>query len=82
MVKFAYRAVDSKGKPVNGTMVATDASDLQAKLEREGLWLVEAKEARKTSSDKKTKMNKARRQQLILFAIHMNSLLDAGVQRG
>jgi len=60
-------------------MVATDASALQSQLEREGLWLVEAKEAAKTSSAKKTKINKARRQQLIFFAIHMNSLLDAGV---
>lgn len=79
MGKFAYRAVDANGKPVDGTMVATDASALQSQLEREGLWLVEAKETAKTSSVKKTKINKARRQQLIFFAIHMNSLLDAGV---
>ena len=79
MVKYAYRAVNAQGSPVEGTMMATDTTGLQAQLERDGLWLVEAKESNEAASAKKTKLNKARRQQLIMFAIHMNSLLDAGV---
>ena len=80
MDNFSYRAVDANGSAVAGTMVAPDAVALQSELERKGLWLVEAKQVRKKSSEKKTKVNKGKRQLLIVFSIHMNSMLDAGVQ--
>jgi len=80
MVKFAYRAVDGNGKPVNGVMLALDAVKLQSQLEQEGLWLVSAKPETKSAAQKKTRFTRAKRQQLIMFAIHMHSLLGAGVQ--
>ena len=81
MVKFAYRAVDGQGKAVEGNYSASNMQALQTQLEKEGLWLVEAKESvGKAGGDKKTRFNRAKRQLLIVFAIHMNSLLSAGVQ--
>ena len=81
MVKFSYRAVDAKGQPVEGILSASDMKALQSQLEENGLWLVEAKEtAGGAGSPKKTRFTRAKRQLLIVFAIHMNSLLSAGVQ--
>jgi len=80
MAKYRYRAVDGVGKRVEGVMVAEDVSKLEAQLLRDGYWLVEAKEGGESSSPQKTAWKKGRRRQLIGFAIHMNSLLSAGVQ--
>lgn len=81
MVKFAYRAVDGQGQPVEGVLSALDMNALQSQLEGNGLWLVEAKEtALGGGAQKKTRFNRAKRQLLIVFGIHMNSLLSAGVQ--
>jgi len=81
MVKFAYRAVDAQGQPVEGILSASDMKALQSQLEGNGLWLVEAKEtAAGATSKKKTRFTREKRQLLIVFAIHMNSLLSAGVQ--
>ena len=80
MAKYRYRAVDGVGKRVEGVMVAEDVSKLEAQLLRDGYWLVEAKEGKETSTPQKTAWKKGRRRQLIAFAIHMNSLLSAGVQ--
>lgn len=80
MAKYRYRAVDGVGKRVEGVMVAEDVSKLEAQLLRDGYWLVEAKEGKETSTSQKTAWKKGSRRQLIGFAIHMNSLLSAGVQ--
>lgn len=80
MVKFAYRAVDAKGQATEGVMSASDLKALQSQLEGNGLWLVEAKATAGAASQKKTRFTRAKRQLLIMFAIHMNSLLSAGVQ--
>lgn len=62
-------------------MSAMDMQALQSQLESNGLWLVEAKEAPKgDGAQKKTRFTRAKRQLLIVFSIHMNSLLGAGVQ--
>ncbi|MEC4671234.1 MAG: type II secretion system F family protein [Nitrospirota bacterium] len=80
MAKYRYRAVDGVGKRVEGVMVAEDVSKLEAQLLRDGYWLVEAKEGKETSTSQKTAWKKGSRRLLIGFAIHMNSLLSAGVQ--
>ncbi len=81
MVKFAYRAVDAQGQPVEGLMSASDMNALQSLLEGDGLWLVEAREAMAgAGSRKQTRFTRANRQLLIVFSIHMHSLLSAGVQ--
>jgi type II secretory pathway component PulF len=81
MVKYSYRAVDGNGTPVEGIMSASDMQALQSQLEQDGLWLVGAKEGAAGSTEqKKTRFTRAKRQLLIVFAIHMNSLLSAGVQ--
>jgi len=81
MVKFSYRAVDVQGQSVEGITSATDMQALQSQLEGNGLWLVEAKEtAAGSGSPKKERFTRVKRQLLIVFAIHMNSLLSAGVQ--
>ncbi|MDT7042367.1 type II secretion system F family protein [Candidatus Nitronereus thalassa] len=81
MVKFAYRAVDAQGQPVEGFLSASNMEALQSQLEGNGLWLVEAKESKTgAGAQKKTRFNRAKRQLLIVFGIHMNSLLSAGVQ--
>lgn len=61
-------------------MMASSTAELQTQLEQEGLWMVEAKAGKKESDTKKVRFTRAKRQMLIIFAIHMNSLLDAGVQ--
>lgn len=80
MAKYRYRAVDGVGKRVEEVMVAEDVSKLEARLLRDGYWLVEAKEGKETSTSQKTAWKKGSRRLLIGFAIHMNSLLSAGVQ--
>jgi type IV pilus assembly protein PilC len=80
MVKFKYRAVDQAGKRVEGIMAARDTGALEALLQKDGLWLVEAKEGSEFADDKKKKGGKNQRRHLIMFSIHMSSLLSAGVQ--
>ncbi len=80
MAKYRYRAVDGVGKRVEGVMVAEDVSKLEAQLLRDGYWLVEAKEGGESSSPQKAAWKKGSRRQLIGFAIHMSSLLSAGVR--
>ena len=79
MAKFTYRAVDRTGAKVEGVLAAQDTKALESLLQQDGLWLVEAKEASEFSKEKKKRGGKARRRHLIMFAIHMSSLLSAGV---
>ena len=59
MAKFSYRAVDQAGKRVEGIMAAPDAGALETLLQRNGLWLVEAKEGSEFSQDKNKKGGKS-----------------------
>src|SRR5437868_14591934 len=45
MPVFSYKAFDSKGKPVSGVKDADSLKALKANLKRDGVLLVEAKEA-------------------------------------
>lgn len=78
MIKFEYQAVTQQGAPVKGIMGATDAHDLESRLEQEGLWLIKAKKTTKSNASSQRLSGKMDRE-LASFATSMNSLLSAGV---
>lgn len=61
-------------------MTAGDVAALESQLSKDGFWLVEAKEGGDMASAQGGRQKKGSRRHLITFAIHMNSLLGAGVQ--
>jgi len=76
---FHYRAIDAQGKPAEGEMTALDLSQLEARLQHMGLWLVRALEAKPKASRHASKSGKVKSRDLLEFSTHMFTLLDAGI---
>jgi type IV pilus assembly protein PilC len=76
-MQFKYRAIDESGRQVRGQAEAGNPVDLEARLSRLGLSLIDAKEI----SLKPTLFggNTIRRADLITFCFHMEQLARAGV---
>ena len=79
MANFRYRAIDAKGKPAEGEMIAGDLSQLEHRLQDMGLWLVRALEAKPKVSSRSGKLGKVKPRDLLEFSTHMFTLLDAGI---
>ena len=79
MGNFHYRAIDAQGKPAEGEMTALDLSQLEARLQSMGLWLVRALEAKPKASRRAGKQGKVKPRDLLEFSTHMFTLLDAGI---
>jgi len=77
MTLFLYKAVDAEGKVVRGQLDAANDSDLDQRLERLGLELIDVREQ---SAEAFTLIKrKVKRQDLITFCFHLEQLTRAGV---
>lgn len=77
MTMFAYQSMDASGKRVSGTMDAANMLDLEMRLKRMGLDLIDCQQRidRHFSLTKKT----VKRKDLINFCFHMEQMTRAGV---
>ncbi|MGQ2980951.1 MAG: type II secretion system F family protein [Polaromonas sp.] len=76
MLEFSYRAVTAEGRTISGRQSATSESDLEARLGRMQLELLQAKPVRATSMFARKKLES---KELINIFIHMQTLSQAGV---
>ena len=78
MSSFRYKAIDKSGRPVRGGMDAVNDVDLEARLKRMGLDLINA-----TTVDRRTSIMvtaaKITRQDLINFCFDMEQMSRAGI---
>lgn len=77
MALFLYRAVDPDGRIVRGQLDAANDSDLDQRLERLGLEVIDVRE--KTIRNFTLIKRKIKRQDLITFCFHLEQLTRAGV---
>lgn len=80
MAKFSYRAVNNKGRPVRGVLMAANESDLFNRLNESGMSLVDCKEL----SDKSNKLahltaKRVKLRDLVQLFLHLEQLQKAGV---
>ena len=71
-----YKAVDERGKSVSGRMEVANAVDLEMRLARMGLDLINAREARMQS---RRLGGRVQRRDLINFCMHLEQLVSSGV---
>lgn len=77
MTQFVYQAMDAEGKLLRGDMDATNLSDLELRLKRLDLDLIDCKPAaQRTFAFRKLPV---KRQDLINFCFYMEQLSSAGV---
>lgn len=77
MVMYAYQSMDAGGKTIRGSMDAANVPDLEMRLKRMDLDLIDCKlEGEKTFSLGKGKIT---RKELINFCFHMEQMTGAGV---
>ena len=76
MAMFAYRAVDAEGRIANGNLDATNAIDLELRLQRLGLDLVTFQSVKGSTAARTRRIS---REELITFCFHLSQLLKAGV---
>ncbi|MDP3310151.1 MAG: type II secretion system F family protein, partial [Polaromonas sp.] len=76
MLEFSYRAVTAEGRTISGRQSATSESDLEARLGRMQLELLQAKPVRTSSMFARKKLES---KELINIFIHMQTLSHAGV---
>jgi len=77
MTQFVYQAMDAEGKLLRGNMDASNLSDLESRLKRMELDLIDCKElARRAQSFRKRPI---KRSDLINFCFYMEQLSGAGV---
>ena len=77
MTQFVYQAMDAEGKLLRGNMDATNLSDLELRLKRLDLDLIDCKPAaQRTFAFRKLPV---KRQDLINFCFYMEQLSSAGV---
>lgn len=76
MLEFSYRAVTAEGRTISGRQSATSESDLEARLGRMQLELLQAKPVRTASMFARKKLES---KELINIFIHMQTLSQAGV---
>lgn len=77
MGMFSYTAMDPDGKVINGRMDAANLSDLEMRLERMELDLVDFKEV--SAKGISFRRRPVKRQDLINFCFHMEQLSNSGV---
>ncbi len=77
MVMYAYQSMDANGNTIRGNMDATNLSDLEMRLKRVDLDLIDCKvQSQKTFSMGKGKVS---RKDLINFCFHMEQMTGSGV---
>ena len=73
---FYYKAIDAGGRIIKGQLDALNPVDLEVRLGRLGLELVNCKEVQATRSSAGAGI---KRKDLITFCLHLEQLLEAGV---
>jgi len=73
--QFFYKAMDDHGHMIQGQLTANNASDLEMRLERMGLDLIDYR----TRKSSRFRLGKVTRLELITFCFHMEQLTRAGV---
>src|SRR4051794_33885111 len=77
MALYSYQSMDASGRMITGTLDATNLSDLESRLKRMELDLIDCKQAgNQTFSFGKRQV---KRPDLINFCFHMEQLTSAGV---
>lgn len=76
MALIHYKAVDERGKSVSGRMEVANAVDLEMRLARMGLDLINSREARLQS---RRLGGRVQRRDLINFCMHLEQLVSSGV---
>ncbi|MDX1609652.1 MAG: type II secretion system F family protein [Halofilum sp. (in: g-proteobacteria)] len=76
MQTYKYKAVDSTGRAVRGTIDAANLTDLEMRLSRMGLDLVQYRQQRR---GRRLRIRRTSRNELINFSFHLEQLLNAGV---
>lgn len=76
MSLLKYKAIDDRGKSVRGRMEAANAADLEMRLQRMGLDLINFSE---TSVGRRGGGGKVSRRDLINFCMHLEQLVSSGV---
>lgn len=76
METFKYKAMDTSGRRVRGTMDAANTTDLEMRLSRMGLDLVQQRLQRRGH---RLRLRRTSRNELINFTFHLEQLLNAGV---
>jgi len=77
MALFTYKAIDTRGKTMLGQIEAVNIVDLEQRLKRMGLDLVQGGPTRRGASW--LRMGTVKRPELINFCFHMEQLTAAGV---
>lgn len=77
MPTYHYRAVDKTGRPARGNLEAVNDVDLELRLKRMGLDLINCQEARRQSFG--TGARRVTRQELINFCFHLEQISRTGV---
>jgi len=77
MQAFRYKAMNDQGRVLHGTLDAMNPSDLEVRLSRMGLDLVNFREMR--GRTRKDNRRGVKRVDLITFCLHLEQLLGAGV---
>ena len=77
MPLYSYKAVDGEGKNVLGRAEAMNVFDLEQRLSRMGLDLINGAPSRQAS--RLIGGSKVKRQELINFCFHLEQLTSAGV---
>jgi type IV pilus assembly protein PilC len=76
MALYSYRAINDQGKPSKGIQDAANVVDLELRLKRAGLDLIDAKE---DSGKAGSRRSKIKRPELITFFFNLDQLTRAGV---
>ncbi|MGV7207462.1 type II secretion system F family protein [Oxalobacteraceae bacterium A2-2] len=76
MPQYLYRAMDAQGQVLPGNMDALNEPDLELRLSRMGLDLIDCRPTRAKAMGRKRKVTRA---DLISFCFHMEQLSGAGV---
>ncbi len=80
MPKFSYRAVNDKGRPVRGVLMAGNEADLFNRLNESGMSLVDCKEiSEKGSKWAQITAKKVALRDLVQLFLHLEQLQKAGV---
>ncbi|NQW80201.1 MAG: type II secretion system F family protein, partial [Polaromonas sp.] len=76
MIDFNYRAITAEGRTISGRQSATSEADLEARLARMQLELLQAKPVRTTTLFARKRLEG---KELINIFIHLQTLSQAGV---
>lgn len=75
MANYKYSAMNDLGRRINGTIIADNEVDLEARLEQIGLELISCRVVK----ERKGRGGRVKMQDMILFCLHMEQLIKAGV---